>query len=636
MDFTRFLMQRLPVAALIFVVTGPTAAQEAKLRKALEIMPKQRDVDFEQPTANELKAYRLEETRDPMGYLVTDLSGRIVRRYINNGGDTQLDEWSYFKNGIEVYRDIDSNEDKKTDAYRWLGTAGTRWGLDPDQDGIIDSWKLISAEEVASEAFEAIRNRDTKRFERLLISSSEIAELELGENIRSDVQRRVTAARQDFPKLVKSQREIGPSTEWVHAGNGWPSIVPAGSDGFGKDVIFYDHASAVFKSRDYGQLSLGTIVEVNPGLWRLIELPEIVEEGKPITNGGAFFPLPELATVNNSSVGTNSPELEKTSQLQIELEKVDKQLSAATKPVEIARLEQQGAEIKQEIFFLLKDPAMKRNWLENLADTVTDAYQRERFPNGKKFLDQFVAKLKKSKSTDGLDYIQFRLIYADYWLANTIGDKKDRDQANEKLIEELKKFQSQFETSPFAADALCQIGIHYEINENNEEASDYYKSAVKRFPDTSFGKRAAGSLVRLQGRGKTTRFVGQSLANEVFNLQDPKWRDKVVVIHFWETWCTDGFDDLQRLVEKYKDDVVFVGCNIEKDTGAFKDYMSENRDINWLQLHAPGSMQDSDLAHQFGVPSEPWVMLFDKEGKLVESDVAFSELERKIERQRRK
>ena len=151
MDLHCFSFRLCLFFGLIFGAVLPAFSQDAKLKKALEIMPKQPGVDFDQPTVKELKNYRLEETRDPMGYLVTDNSGRIVRRYIDNGGDTQLDEWSYFKNGIEVYRDIDSNEDRKTDAYRWLGTGGTRWGLDRDQNGTIDSWKLISAEEVAYE-----------------------------------------------------------------------------------------------------------------------------------------------------------------------------------------------------------------------------------------------------------------------------------------------------------------------------------------------------------------------------------------------------------------------------------------------------------------------------------------------------
>ena len=41
---------------------------------------------------------------------------------------------------IEVYRDVDANFNGKADLYRWLGTAGTRAGVDRDEDGQIDAW----------------------------------------------------------------------------------------------------------------------------------------------------------------------------------------------------------------------------------------------------------------------------------------------------------------------------------------------------------------------------------------------------------------------------------------------------------------------------------------------------------------
>ena len=62
----------------------------------------------------------------------------------------------------------------KADQYRWLGTGGTRWGLDDDEDGKIDRWKQISAEEVSAEVIAAFANADPARFARLLISDSEI------------------------------------------------------------------------------------------------------------------------------------------------------------------------------------------------------------------------------------------------------------------------------------------------------------------------------------------------------------------------------------------------------------------------------------------------------------------------------
>ena len=69
---------------------------------------------------------------------------QVLRRFLDTNGDNKVDQWCYFKDGIEIYRDIDANFNNKADQYRWLGTAGTRWGLDDDENGQIDSWKVIS------------------------------------------------------------------------------------------------------------------------------------------------------------------------------------------------------------------------------------------------------------------------------------------------------------------------------------------------------------------------------------------------------------------------------------------------------------------------------------------------------------
>ena len=52
------------------------------------------------------------------------------------------------EDGIEVFRDIDSNHNAKVDQSRWLNSAGSRCGLYDDENGVIDAWKAISADEV--------------------------------------------------------------------------------------------------------------------------------------------------------------------------------------------------------------------------------------------------------------------------------------------------------------------------------------------------------------------------------------------------------------------------------------------------------------------------------------------------------
>jgi len=115
------------------------------------------------------------------GWLVFNSAGQLLRRFLDTNGDNKIDQWCYYKNGIEVYRDIDSNQNGKADQYRWLGTGGTRWGLDDNEDGRIDRWKVISAEEVSAEVVAALRTADEKRFQRLLLGSEELKALGLGE-----------------------------------------------------------------------------------------------------------------------------------------------------------------------------------------------------------------------------------------------------------------------------------------------------------------------------------------------------------------------------------------------------------------------------------------------------------------------
>ncbi len=56
------------------------------------------------------------------------------------------------------------------DEFRWLSTEGLRWGKDANEDGIVDAWNMISAEEVTAEVVRAAATRDAERFARLLIT----------------------------------------------------------------------------------------------------------------------------------------------------------------------------------------------------------------------------------------------------------------------------------------------------------------------------------------------------------------------------------------------------------------------------------------------------------------------------------
>ena len=137
----------LAIAADIAAGAKPTSTD------ALKLVPVQTDVDFDRPTGAEAErcSVEVEAIGGMTGWVVKTDSGQVLRRFLDTNGDNKVDQWCYFKDGIETYRDIDGNFNNKADQYRWLGTAGMRWGVDEDENLRIDRWKSISAEETTAE-----------------------------------------------------------------------------------------------------------------------------------------------------------------------------------------------------------------------------------------------------------------------------------------------------------------------------------------------------------------------------------------------------------------------------------------------------------------------------------------------------
>src|SRR5437879_4436217 len=158
--------------------TGSALAQTPSVVEMLSIKPKFDDVAISNPAADELKDCQVRPIyngeKKSVGVELIDGRKQIVRRYFASKIPAKMNVWCFYKDGVEVFRQIDSNLDGKVDQYRWLGSAGMKWGVSANQDGKIDSWRMISAEEVAQEAFTALASADFARLKALYISAEEI------------------------------------------------------------------------------------------------------------------------------------------------------------------------------------------------------------------------------------------------------------------------------------------------------------------------------------------------------------------------------------------------------------------------------------------------------------------------------
>ena len=149
--------------------------------------PTQKDVEFDTPDAAETAKCNVDLEKG--SYVVTNPAGQVLRRFTDSNADGAPDMFRYYHMGLEVYREMDTNGDarakknQKADQYRWMNWGGTRWGMDEDEDGRIESWKVLSAQEAARIAVESLMSGDAARLNTVLLTDEDLRALQLPSRI---------------------------------------------------------------------------------------------------------------------------------------------------------------------------------------------------------------------------------------------------------------------------------------------------------------------------------------------------------------------------------------------------------------------------------------------------------------------
>src|SRR5207248_2207064 len=151
--------------------------------------------------------------------------GRKLRRFFGNNGKG-VEIWSYYKDGAEVYREVDTNQDGVPDQYRWLNAGGMKWGVDVNADGKIDGWRMISAEEVAQEVFLATATNDFNRLHILFITEAELRALKLPAAKVEKIQKQLAAASKKFEETVKKLPALTKDANFVRVESAVPQCAP--------------------------------------------------------------------------------------------------------------------------------------------------------------------------------------------------------------------------------------------------------------------------------------------------------------------------------------------------------------------------------------------------------------------------
>ncbi|MEN6451369.1 MAG: redoxin domain-containing protein [Thermoguttaceae bacterium] len=606
-------MTLLPAISL---ADSPSADQ------ALKLVPVQSGVDYDRPSPEVAAKCKIVAKRidGHVGWIVESPDGVILRKFVDTNNDNVVDQWSYYKDGLEVYRDIDSNFNGKADQYRWFNTGGTRWGLDPNEDGVIDSWKQISAEEVTAEAVAAIATRDADRFARLLLTPEEVRSLGLSKARAQGVADKLAKAATNFSAALGQQKAIGPETTWVQFGATRPGIVPAGTDQSAKDVRVYENVTAIVDTNGkQGQVQIGTLVQVGD-VWRLIDVPQ--------ADAAGYFFQAGMSVHNESSA---SAPTEASQKLLTKLESLDREANNASSPADQARYTARRADLLEQIADAAKTPDDRAMWIRQLADMLSAAVQSGNYPDGTERLNAIFDKLQKQSAEKNLAaYVKFRQLNAAHFLAMG-APKADFTKIQAAWHKTLENYISQYPTATDSAEAMLQLAINQEFTGTEEDARRWYARIGQEFPNTPAGRKAAGAQMRLDSIGKPISLSGQSPQGTPIDLAD--YRGKVVVVQYWASWCGPAKSDmatLKELVNKYGRSLAVIGVSLDNNAKDLNAYLSENP-LPWPQIFEEGGL-DSRPANALGIVTVPTMILIDQQGKVVSRAVSIVELETEIKK----
>ena len=621
------MIYRIPLLlplAFIAVVAASEARAQPSAADALRLRPMQSDVQYDIPSEDQIEKCRVsaDELPGETAWVVTGASGETLRRFVDSNGDGKVDEWRYFQGGIEVYRDVDQDFNGKADQYRWLGTAGTRWGLDDNEDGKIDSWKTISAEEVTAEIMEAIKHKDENRFSRVLLNSQELAKLGLSRTLAQELAKRTREAARAFPNVVRSQSLINQDTQWIDFGGLRPGTMPGGQGDFSKDLTVYENVVAMIETAGKpAQVPIGTLVKVDQG-WRVVGLP--IAQGGDNSPDFVFF-APSHPT---GSVGVS----EETQRLIKVLEEIDGQLASARSPTELAKLNKRRADALEALSKEANSVTDREMWLMQYVDTVGTASQAGAFPGGTQRLATLRKRLESTSSNkELLAHLVFTHMSADY-AERLQGEDVDFSKVQDGWLQELESFIKTYPRSNNAPEAMLQLALAQEFAGEEEKANTWYTKIVTDFRGSPLAGKAAGAKRRLELVGKSLELNGRTIDGKQFDIGN--LRGKTVVVHYWATWCEPCKQDMelmQDLLKEYKQDgLEIVGVNLDSQTDDLARHFRSQRP-QWTHLYEQGGL-DGRLASEMGVFTLPVMLLVDDRGQVVNRQLHGSQLREEVEK----
>lgn len=613
------------------------AADAPKPEFALSIPPAQKKyVTYETPTGADVAKCKVQVERKGKvsGWVVFGPQGQVLRRFSDTDGDSRVDQWQYYNQGIEVYRDRDSNKNNKIDQSRWLNTAGTRWGIDKDEDGKIDEWKRISAEETCQLAVEAMIAGDSKMLGTLLIDESDAKTLGLNESVAKDLLKSVASPATQVRKIMDQSKILGSRTKWMRFDSANPGLIPKDDGKATQDLVVYENAMGIVDiNGQAGLVQLGEMVRVGD-VWKLTQIPRPLEGDAPqvAATGILIQPSAGMSDAGPSTIpGDISPEARKFLE---QLQQLDaKAPTAVSGPKALADYNRKRADLLDELTKVARNDSERKQWTKQLVDSLTAAVQTGQFKDGLSRLKSIEsAEKKKKNNSEMIGYVGYRVLMSQY--ATSLQQPQLTNEQRQELqtwwLSQLKDFATKFPTAPETADVLFQLGMAQEFAGKVDEATKWYGQLANTHAETDAGIRAAGALKRINLQGKKLELNGSKFGGGTLDVSS--YRGRVLLVIFWSTWCKPCTEDLPQILSLYSQyrrlGFEVVGVNLDTTPELVQPYITEHK-VPWSSIHERGGLE-SGPGKAFGIISLPTMFLVDKTGTVISRSTSVQEMKEEL------
>ncbi|MCI0640617.1 MAG: TlpA family protein disulfide reductase [Gemmataceae bacterium] len=610
----------LAAGAAVSAAPPPTVAQ------ALAVQPQHSDISISTPTADELKECEVKgisgTRKGSNGWLILDGKKQPLRRFFDSNGDEKVDVWSYYKDGQEVLRETDSNFNQSKDQFRWLNNGGMKWGVDTNEDGKIDVWRLISSEEAAQEVFHALAQRDFDRLQALFITEAEMKALKLP---AAQVQR-LTQLQKGAPAKFQAALAKLPGLDkarFQHVEAAAPSCVPAEAIGAEQDLIKYSSRAILYEGADkkHDWIQTGEMIQVGLS-WRLADAPtpgfSDPNDNPSIQVVGANPQLQPLLTALDA--------LDKAAPEPLMTPKVDKAVQAYNL---------QRVKIVENILQVVKAEE-RENWYKQICDNLSAAAQAGSEESLAR-LGQFRAHFEKNLAGSNMaGFAAYRELLAIY--TPKLASAKSEQEATKmhaEWHEKLLQFTKAYPKADDTPEALHTVAMGSEYSGKDEEAKRNYEAIYTTFPDHFLAEKARGAKKRLSLVGQPLELAGPRLGGGApFDIAQLK--GKVVVVYYWASYvdvCNRDFDTLKRLAAGNKDmELVCVSLddNAENATKFLQKVQAPG--IQLYQAPKDGAGLSSPYATHYGINGLPNLFLVGRDGRVLNRTLQVGDLETELKK----